>query len=199
MTIKALALIGLIATATAGGCAPPPPPTASDTARSNAMSPEQQNVAVQAGDAYRSAEKKIVRNAEIDNLARYMYEMTRPGELTYVVLFNAMGQPIAYYAVNGPVTDCNRELTPMQHPAAVRVPIIDAPNSAYYDDMNYTADSPNDEGTYGGGNNKCVFFYTTSNVMVRWTGDFLQSDQPIRLSQEPVVINVHLSKEGVQK
>jgi hypothetical protein len=118
----------------------------------------------------------IVENGESENLRRYVQETTQPGLLGYITLFT-LGRPIAYYAVKGPVTDCARELTPMLHS-------IDAD---YHDSS--VVDSPNDEGTYGG-NEHCHFFYTEDGILIRWSGEFLYSDKPIRLTEKPLVISV---------
>lgn len=126
----------------------------------------------------------ITENGEVENIKRYLEETTAPGMISYVVLFT-LGRPIGYYTAKGPITDCNKELTPMNHPDYVYV------NGS---NMDYTADSPNDEGTYGSSNGQCHFFYTEDGQLIRWTGEFLASDKPIRLSEKPLVINVESGK-----
>jgi hypothetical protein len=132
----------------------------------------------------------ITENGEMENIQRYVEETTQPGMMGFITLFT-LGRPIAYYAVKGPVTDCARELTPMQHPAASYVDPGGSNGSYHYE---YMADSPNDEGTYGGLSHACIFFYDENGVLVRWSGEYLYSDKPIRLSEKPLVINVVVRK-----
>lgn len=178
-------LVGLLLAtqSTYSGCTQPASVTAEDTARSNQISDHQIQMASQAARAYQKI--RIGENGELQNIVRYVNETTTPGLVGYITLLT-LGRPIAYYAVKGPITDCARELTPMTHPASAYIAID---NSQTYNttDYSYTADSPNDEGTYGG-NEHCHFFYTESGVLIRWTGEFLYSDAPIRLNEKPLVI-----------
>lgn len=168
------------------GCGSPTPVTEADTARSNRISDHQVDMAVQAAAGYQKI--RVGNNGEIDNIVKYVNETTRPGLVGYVTLLT-LGRPIAYYAVKGPVTDCARELTPMQHPIASYIPIAGSNSSGSNRWTSFEAmgDSPNDEGTYGG-NEHCHFFYTESGVLIRWTGELLYSDAPIRLTEKPLVI-----------
>ena len=166
-----------------------PPVTPEGTASGNLISDKQKYNAEQAAKAYESI--NFTENGELHNLKSYITETMKPKLIGYIVLLT-YGQPIARYTTKGPVTDCARELTPMQHPAAAHVSIANPfQNSGtnQYETMTYNADSPNDEGTYGGAE-KCHFFYTESGQLIRWTSDFLWSDQPIRLRQEPLVYEV---------
>ena len=144
----------------------------------NSMTDQQAQNALKSVNAYGSVH--ITENAEIENIQRYITLTTRPGMIGYVTLFT-LGRPIAYYTVKGPVTDCNRELTPMLHVTNGRGWATGADNG--------TVDSPNDEGTYGG-NAHCIFFFNEDGVMIRWSGEYLYSSQPIRLSEKPLVITV---------
>lgn len=145
----------------------------------NSMTEQQATNALQAVNAYGNTH--ITENAEIENIQKYIKESTQPGFIGYVTLFT-LGRPIAYYAVHGPITGCNRELTPNWHVTNGKGWQTGSGNS--------TVDSPNDEGTYGEGPH-CIFFYTEDGVMVRWSGEYLYSDKPIRLSEKPLVIETH--------
>ena len=163
--LKAAALALVLAVADTSGCA-----SNSDT--SNTISDHQLTQVDKTRATYDSI--RIEKNGELSNIKRYVEETTKPGMLGYVMLFT-LGRPIAYYTVSGPVTDCARELTPMLHPIS------------QYTSSSSVVDSPNDEGTYGG-NEHCHFFYTTDDRLIRWSGEFLYSDNPIRIDEKPLVI-----------
>jgi hypothetical protein len=133
-------------------------------------------------DIYNSI--NIVDNGEMANLKRYVEETTKPGMVSYALLLT-LGRPIAYYVAKGPITNCDRQLTPMTHP-------ISPPGNGVYDSS--VVDSPNDEGTFGGNIGACRFFYTEDGQLIRWTGEMLISDKPIRIQEQPLVIIEKTSK-----
>lgn len=190
-------IVALIAALSLTGCytGTPVQVTAQDTARSNQISDAQIAQAASAARAYASIH--ITQNGEQDNLVKYVTATTKPGYTSYVVTI-AQGRIMNYYVAKGPVTDCNRELTPMQHPAAAFIPVDGYPwnrsltsgNSYGYTTMDYTADSPNDEGTYGGNHGKCIFFYTEAGQLIRTSLDYVISDKPVRLREQPLIVSV---------
>lgn len=118
----------------------------------------------------------FTENAEIDNIKRRLELTSKVGLVGYVVLFNEMGQPVMYTTVKGKITSGSKRLT--------RPDVRDCGGS------NCVArQASSDEGTYGS-SNPYVFFWTQSDQYVQWSGNYLYSDKPIRLRQEPVVIDV---------
>ena len=87
---------------------------------------------------------------------------------------------MAYYPVKGKVSSLNSYLsTPQQ---VIRWPEKSADK--------FVVDSPDFDGTYGQ-NDDGIFFFTTSNAYVEWKGDYLWSDQPLQLTQQPeLVVNL---------
>lgn len=171
-----LAVALLAQAATNNSCGAPSGPNPSYETKYNQLSRNQEHNANMSRQAYESLH--ITENAEVESIRDYIRSVTTPGSVGYVTLFT-LGRPIAYYAIKGPVVDCARELTPILHAGGYN---------------NETAlDAPNDEGTYGG-NEHCHFFKTEDGVFIRWSGEFLYSSQPIRLSEKPLVIDVHESR-----
>lgn len=142
---------------------------------------EQEQKAERAADAIHFDE-----NAEIDNISRRLKLTSDPGLLGYIVLFNGAGSPIRYTTVKGKVTSGSKRLT---RPWAYR-DVWDPDKSDPTSNSHYAlVEAPGDEGTYGS-SNPYIYFWTQSGQYVQWSGDYLYSDQPIRLSVEPIVVDV---------
>lgn len=50
--------------------------------------------------------------------------------------------------------------------------------------------APSDTGTYDTGTASFIYYWTPEGTYRQWAGDYLYSDQPIRLRVEPLVVNV---------
>lgn len=122
-------------------------------------------------------------NQEIDNLKRRLEMNAKPGGLQYIMLVNQMGQPILYETVEGKVTSSNKRLT---RPDAVERRDAGGTNggSAYQ-----VRSSPSDTGTWGSSDGY-IFYWNTSGAYRQWSGPYLLSDQPFRLTQQPLVVEV---------
>lgn len=108
----------------------------------------------------------FTENAEIDNIKKRLELTASPSLVGYVVLLNGTGQPILYTAIKGKITSGSKKLT----------------------DGGVTG-TLSDEGTHGS-SNPYIYFWSTSGVYHQWSGDYLYSDKPIRLSVQPLVVNV---------
>lgn len=108
----------------------------------------------------------FTENAEIDNIKKRLELTASPSLVGYVVLLNGTGQPILYTAIKGKITSGSKKLT----------------------DGGVTG-TLSDEGTHGS-SNPYIYFWSTSGVYHQWSGDYLYSDKPIRLSVQALVVNV---------
>lgn len=119
-------------------------------------------------------------NAEIDNIKKRLELTSNPGLTGYITLMNQAGQPILYAGIKGKVTSSGKRLTRGEQ--LVRC-----------DKGNYTGDcvmdSPSDEGTWGH-SSPYIYFWTASGAYYQWSGDYLYSDQPMRLDVKPLVVDV---------
>lgn len=120
-------------------------------------------------------------NAEIDNIKRRLQLTSKPGMLGYVVLLNESGQPVYYAAVKGKPTSGSKRLT--------RPMWLDRFTGPGISDTTQVVAAPSDEGTYGS-SGEYVFFWTTSDQYIQWNGKYLYSDKPIRLTVQPLVIDL---------
>ena len=126
-------------------------------------------------------------NAEIENIKNRVELTSKPGLLGYVVLFNESGQPIMYEGVRGKITSGSKRLT-----AADRTQQI-ATNGNNGGQHSVVRQAPSDEGTYGS-SNPYVFYWNTDGVYRQWSGHYLYSTQPMRLTIQPLVVNIQKSE-----
>lgn len=131
------------------------------------------NRAVQSNKAREIAESVVFSdNAEIDNIRRRLELTSKPGLLGYIVLLNESGSPVMYTTVKGKVTSGSKRLTSPGY-------CLGVPGN----------ECPSDEGTFGS-SNPYVYFWDEGGRYHQWSGEYLYSDQPIRLRVEPLVVAV---------
>lgn len=121
----------------------------------------------------------FTQNAEIENIKARLQLTSNPGQIGFVILLNETGQPVMYTSVKGKITSGSKRLTP-------------SGESNTYNSNGYnvgTTTLPSDEGTYGQ-SDPYVYFWTTNDQYIQWNGKYLYSDQPFRLSTQPLVINL---------
>lgn len=152
------------------GCAGSPPPA-----------PTQKQI--QSQKAKEAAESiNFSENSEIDNIKKRLELTSNPGALGYVVLLNEMGQPIVYTSVVGKVTSSSKRLTsPWQ--------VYDMCRNGVSIDCLTVTDAPSDEGTWGS-SSPYVYFWSQTGQYYQWSGQYLYSDKPLRLSVKPLVIDL---------
>lgn len=96
--------------------------------------------------------------------------------LGYIVLITESGDVLGKFTVDGKVSSLNSFLTP---------------DSEYYECMGSYCDDglgtgdndwiPDVDGSYGS-NDSGIFFFTTDNKYIEWTGTYLYSDIPFKVS-----------------
>lgn len=166
LIIARLVPLGLGVAMLTAGCGPSGPPTSKE---------------VQAEKAAVAAESiNFSDNAEITNITRRLTLTADPGLLGYVILLNDMGRPVVYTTVEGKLTSSGKRLT--------------NPTSMFKIDCGqYTCDhvgpGPSDEGTWGS-SSPYIYFWSTGGQYYQWSGQYLYSDKPFRLREEPLVIDL---------
>lgn len=124
---------------------------------------------------------RFTENAEIDNIKKRLELTADPGKLGFILLMNQAGQPILYEGVKGKVTSGGKRLTEPDR-------MFTAGNGNGGTNMAVRG-SPSDEGTWGSGAHY-IFYWNTDGVYRQWSGDYLYSDQPIRMKIEPLVVAI---------
>lgn len=136
---------------------------------------------IQASKAELAAKSvKFTRNAEIDNLKRRLQLTGEPGKVGFITLLNSAGQPIIYTDVKGKVSSGTKRLTKTWR--KVRCDKGQAIGDC-------VVQASGDEGTYGS-SAPYIYFWDTRDKYYQWNSDYLYTDQPQRLSIEPLVVNI---------
>lgn len=139
------------------------------------------NKDVQAQKAAAAADSiQFTENAEIENIKRRLELTSNPGQIGFILLMNEMGQPVAYMSVKGKVTSGSKRLT---QPQIVKCLDMVATTSCEWT----VTEGPSDEGTYGS-STPYIFFWTTEDQYIQWSGKYLYSDKPLRTSVPPLVV-----------
>ncbi len=111
---------------------------------------------------------------ERKNLVRRLERINQEEMVSYVYLIS-YGKVMAYYVIRGKVSSLNSYLTAMES-------IEKVSSSGSWQPV--TLEAPDQDGSYGK-NADGVFFFTTQGVYVEWKGEYLWSDQPLKITQPP--------------
>ena len=111
---------------------------------------------------------------ERENLIERLKRLNAQNMAGYIYLIS-QGTVIASYPVKGKATSLNAYLM-----AAEKL-IRDGGSTG---GGNITIEQPDYDGAYGK-NADGIFFFTADGVYVEWAGDYLFSDQPLKLNTEP--------------
>lgn len=98
-------------------------------------------------------------------------------KISYIYLIN-FGRIVAFHTVKGKVTSGSKRLTTEQ-----KLVNGDYGTNGYGD---FVMESASLDGTYGS-SGEYVFFWTTEGVYVQWSGDYLLSDEPLKVTIEPLL------------
>ncbi len=110
--------------------------------------------------------KNVIKRAELFN---------KSDKISYIYLIN-FGNVVSYYTVKGKVSSLASYLVPEDQ-------LVDWKGRQCSDwsaGECHVRQAPDIDGTYGS-NREGIFFFTTEGVYVEWTGDFLMSDQPLKI------------------
>lgn len=117
---------------------------------------------------------------ERQNLAERLKRINQQNMSGFVYLLS-YGRVVASYAIRGKVTSLNAYLMAGEAPQKDPIGTMDGRQSLMVEQPDY-------DGAYGQ-NAAGVFFFTAdSNAYVEWAGDYLFSDQPLKLNQEPMMV-----------
>lgn len=113
-------------------------------------------------------ETKRAKTASLEqtNLKEKIKREERPNAIGYVYVMS-FGKIVGYYVTKGKISSSGSQLTPEQE--AVK------PCSTC---DRLVLDGPQDDGTYGAGDDG-IFFFTTDGAMVETDLDYIHSDQPL--------------------
>ena len=182
--------ITIALSASFAGCELPPTPPLESTAkiemRQNEQNQQRLSTAVPAPVVKTSIERK--------NLKKRIERINAENMVSYVYLLSQTGKVVAYYTINGKVSSLNSYLTAMERVAVVSkrsgaVLNGGADNYGLFNEAVevVTLEAPDLDGSYGK-NIEGVFFFTTEGAYVEWNGQYIWSDQPLKIAQQPELI-----------
>lgn len=120
---------------------------------------------------------RLDTSLERQNLVERLQRINSQNMSGYIYLLS-YGRVVAFYPVRGKVTSLNAYL--MAGESVSRPYIGDCCGPI-------TLEQPDYDGAYGK-NAEGVFFFTTEGVYVEWSGQYLFSDQPLKIAIEPLLI-----------
>lgn len=126
---------------------------------------------------------QFTANAEIENIKKRLVLTSDPGIVGYILLLNYAGQPILYEGVKGKVTSSGKRLTPPD-----RCDYGSTSTACGYTNSTLRA-AASDEGTYGS-SDAYIYYWNTDGAYRQWNGGYFYSNNPIRLSVQPLVVTV---------
>lgn len=134
----------------------------------------------------------IKTSAERQNIARRAKLFDDENKISYIYLVN-YGKVMAFYPVKGKVSSLNSYMTPEDKlvyadgSTCSRNESRGDYTSASSWEPCYTVSAPDIDGAYGVNSNG-IFFFTTEGAYVEWQGDYMVSDQPLKLTTQPELV-----------
>lgn len=130
---------------------------------------------------------QIETSQERANVARRATIFNTENKVSYIYLVN-YGKVMAFYSVKGKVSSLRSYMVPTEK-------LVDGdgnPCQNYWGTNSgykpcYTVSSSDIDGTYGE-NVEGIFFFTTEGAYVEWKGDYMMSDQPLKLTTQPELV-----------
>lgn len=113
-------------------------------------------------------------------------------KVTYIYLVS-FGKVMAFYPVKGQVVSLRSYLTPVENlvnyrGVNCRTAARNNNNEPSCGTSANVVSAPDIDGTYGENVDGIFFFTADTNAYVEWKGDYMVSDQPLKLSQQPELI-----------
>ncbi len=130
---------------------------------------------------------QIETSQERANVARRATIFNTENKVSYIYLVN-YGKVMAFYSVKGKVSSLRSYMVPTEK-------LVDGDGNQCKDYWStnagykpcYAVSSSDIDGTYGE-NVEGIFFFTTEGAYVEWKGDYMMSDQPLKLTTQPELV-----------
>lgn len=111
---------------------------------------------------------------ECKNLKERERRNSQPTAIGYVYLYNFDGSVKGYFTIKGKVSSTQSQMGPMDIIADACLVTTD-----YCPEV---MEASGDDGSYGP-NESGIFFFTTEGIMVTYSGEYVLSDGPLKLSE----------------
>jgi prepilin-type N-terminal cleavage/methylation domain-containing protein len=124
---------------------------------------------------------QLVTSSERKNVAKRAELFDTEGKISYIYLVS-YGKVMAFFTVEGKVSSLRSYMTPVD-----KLITGNGNDCAVYTSYCYVVNAPDLDGTYGE-NVEGIFFFTTEGAYVEWKGEYMMSDQPLKLSTPPELV-----------
>lgn len=120
------------------------------------------------------------------NISKRLSTFDDPAKISYIYL-TSYGKVMAFYTVKGKVTSGGKRLTRQSVTVDGDGNVADVGNDVYDQTGAYAVEQPELDGTYGS-SSPYIFFWTTEDAYVQWSGEYMLSDQPLKLTTTPELV-----------
>ena len=128
----------------------------------------------------------VTKSLERENIIKRVNLINDQSKVFYVYLIS-YGKVMAFYTAQGKVSSLNSYLTAMETITRDEKCARDYNGDGGRSGCYFATQAPDVDGTYGS-NADGVFFFTTEGVYVEWKGEYMVSDQPLKLSNNPELV-----------
>lgn len=126
---------------------------------------------------------QLTTSSERKNVAKRAELFNNEEKISYIYLVS-YGKVMAFFTVQGKVSSLRSYMTPTEKLIRWNGEPCSTWNSTA---TCYTVSAPDIDGTYGE-NVEGIFFFTTEGAYVEWKGEYMMSDQPLKLSTQPELV-----------
>lgn len=143
--------------------------------------------------AAKEVQNKIVKTVAIpqletsmerQNVAKRAEIFNTESKVSYIYLVS-YGKVMAFFTVKGKVSSLQSYMVPTEKLVYGDGKSCDRWVSV--EDPCFTVNAPDIDGTYGE-NVEGIFFFTTEGAYVEWKGEYMMSDQPLKLATPPELV-----------
>lgn len=150
-----------------------------DTKVSDLQQSEQKSVADNQDKMNNTVPLPTLNNSlERQNIKNRLEMFDDQNRISYIYLVS-FGKVMSFYTVKGKITSGNKRLTSTERT------IEDCAGVANC--AKFVVESPELDGTYGA-SSPYIFFWTTDGIYVQWSGEYMLSSEPLKLTTQPELI-----------
>lgn len=124
---------------------------------------------------------KLQTSSERANVAKRAELFNNEDKISYIYLVN-YGRVMAFFTVQGKVSSLRSYMAPIE-----TIVEYNGKPCKYSATGCFVVEGPDIDGTYGE-NVDGIFFFTTEGAYVEWRGDYMMSDQPLKLTTQPELV-----------
>lgn len=129
---------------------------------------------------------QVDSSADRKNIARRAEVFANENKVSYVYLVS-YGKVMSFHTIKGKVVSIRSYMTPQEQIVTSQGIPCNNLSVSGCSSSGYIVQAPDIDGTYGE-NADAVFFFTTDGAYVEWKGEYMVSDQPLKLTTQPELV-----------